>query len=327
MLAELANRMAAAGHAVTIVMPSNGLVEYTMGCTIIVLPRTRLLADDFPPADVIVSNFYTTVPVCEEASRQGKGVHVRLSLCYEPSFLPDNNRSFASYHLTPNLLVLSKWQRDVVKLNHGVEGRIVPVGVDIAFHDMNMRHKRGGKFIVSAIVRKIEGGFSGHREQDYLLEQLGAIKAQYPGVTVYIITPPGEYAESVYLMDLQRDPRFEMRTPASDAELNYYYNETDIFVSSSTYDTGSLPGLEAMRCGAALATIYSGGNMEYCRPGINCLMSYRYENRLAQDIGRLITDDDLRHRLAVAGAADSLPYTWERSAAMFEQELCRILGI
>lgn len=175
--------------------------------------------------------------------------------------------------------------------------------------------------VVSAIMRKPEGGFSGHREQEYLLQQLDRVKDIHPEVEIYIITPPGEYADSEMLQTLLAGGRYQIRTPASDAELSYHYNESDIFVSSSTYDTGSLPGLEAMRCGAALVTVYSGGNLEYCVHGHNCLMSYRYENRLAEDISLLIRDKELRQRLASKGERDSKRFTWERSMQIFQAEL------
>jgi glycosyltransferase involved in cell wall biosynthesis len=326
MLAELANRLADGGHEVVILMPAYSIVEYEMRCPIIFSGENGLSENDFPYGDVIISNYYTTVPVAERASQQGKGIHVRLALCYEPTFLPDNNQSFASYSITRNLLVLSRWQQEMVRINHGIKGRIVPVGVNADFINMHMREVPGRSLVVSAIMRKPEGGFSGHREQEYLLHQLNVVKDLHPEAEIYLITPPGEYAESAALKSLLADNRYHLRTPSNDIELSYHYNESDIFVSSSTFDTGSLPGLEAMRCGAALATVYSGGNLEYSRHGQNCLMSYRFENRLAQDIIALIRDKGLRERLARQGEEDSQRFTWERSMKIFQAELFDIIA-
>ncbi|KGE20720.1 glycosyltransferase family 4 protein [Paenibacillus wynnii] len=326
MLAELANRLSAMGHEITIIMPLGGTVEYEMGCNIFLTGKKKLEESDFPVADVIVSNYYTTVAVSQQASERGKGIHIRLALCYEPSFLPDNNQSFASYHSSRNLFVLSRWQQEIVRLNHGVKGRIVPIGVNPDFYNQRLREREGRRLVVSAIMRKPEGGFSGHREQDYLLQQLNHVKEVHPEVDIYLMTPPGEFSESIILQELQNDGKYHIRTPGNDTELCFHYNESDIFVSSSTYDTGSLPGLEAMRCGAALVTTYAGGNMEYCVHGHNCLMSYRHENRLAVDIIRLIEDRELRLRLASRGEIDSLPFTWVRSTAIFQKELFNIVS-
>lgn len=326
MITELANRLAEIGHEVVVLLPSHGFVEYEMKCPIITAPATVLTEDDFPYGDVIVSNYYTTVPVAERASQQGKGLHIRLALCYEPNFLPDNNQSFASYGITRNLLVLSRWQQEVIRINHGIKGRIVPVGVDSNFHNMHFRDTPDRPLIVSAIMRRPEGGFSGHREQEYLIQQLDMVKRLHPEVEIYIMTPPAEFAASLSLQALLNTGRYQLRTPGNDNELAYHYNETEIFVSASTNDAGSLPGLEAMRCGAALVTVYSGGNLEYCAHGQNCLMSYRHENRLAADILTLIDDRELRLRLAARGEQDSLRFTWERSVQVFQAELFEMVS-
>jgi glycosyltransferase involved in cell wall biosynthesis len=326
MLAELANRLTEAGHEVVILMPSGSPIEYEMKCPVVFSSGDVLSEYEFPYGDIIISNYYTTVHVAQRASEQGKGIHARLALCYEPTFLPDNNQSFASYNVTRNLFVLSRWQQEIVRINHGIKGRIVPIGVNPDFNNMHMRDVAQHHPVVSAIMRKPEGGFSGHREQDYLLQQLDRVKELHPEVEIYIITPPGEYAESGILKTLLAGGRYQIRTPSNDVELSYHYNESDIFVSSSTYDTGSLPGLEAMRCGAALATVYSGGNLEYCVHGHNCLMSYRYENRLAEDVSMLIRDKELRRRLAGKGEQDSMLFTWERSMQIFQAELFELMA-
>lgn len=325
MLAELANRLTEIGHEVTILLPSDGVVEYEMECELLYAKEGELAASDFPVGDVIISNFYTTVEVSQRASEEGKGVHVRLALCYEPAFLADNSRSFSSYNIATNLLVLSRWQQGIVQMNHGIKGRIVPIGVGPIFKNMQVRDPKK-RLVVSAIMRKPEGGFSAHREQDYLLQQLNKVKAYHPEVELYLISPPGEQAESATLQTLVNDERYQIRTPANDTELCFHYSESDIFVSSSTYDTGSLPGIEAMRCGAALVTIYSGGNMEYCTHGHNCLMSYRFQNRLADDIITLIRDPALRQRLALKGEQISQNFTWEKSTQIFQNVLFEIVS-
>ncbi|WP_342439646.1 hypothetical protein NSS79_12880 [Paenibacillus sp. FSL L8-0436] len=111
MLVELTNGLTALGHQVVILIPLEGDISYEIHSTLLRTDHTVLRETDFPASDVIVSNFYTTVPVAEAASKNGKGIHVRLSLCYEPLFLPENHVSFPSYHTTGKLIVLSQWQK------------------------------------------------------------------------------------------------------------------------------------------------------------------------------------------------------------------------
>lgn len=318
MLAEITNRLTTCGHEVYIVMPEQGVVQYDIHSNLVRTSHTELYEADFPISDIIISNFYTTVPVAEQASKNGKGIHIRLSLCYEPTFLIESQVSFPSYHMVPNLLVLSRWQQQMIFYNHGICGSIVPVGINDFFKNLQIREETEQSVNVSAMIRRPEGGFAWHREQNYLIAQLIQVKTHYPSVRINLICPPDEYYQSPILQTLKDTGHFVIFTPADDLELRYHYNHTDIFVSSGTYDTGSLPGLEAMRCGAALVTLYAGGNTEYAVNEVNCLMTYRYENKLATDIIRLIENSTLRKELAMKGEQDSYRFSWERSYAAFE---------
>lgn len=326
MLVELTNGLTALGHQVVILMPLEGDVSYTVYSTLLRTTHTVLRESDFPVSDIIVSNFYTTVPVAEAASKNGKGLHIRLSLCYEPLFLPENEVSFPSYHITDNLLVLSQWQQELIEINHGIKGSIVPVGISPSFQNFHFRHRLQEPLNITAILRKIENGFSWHREQNYLIQQLDIVKQHLPHVNINFISPPDEFYSSDTLQAMKASGKYRFFTPLNDEELCYHYNGADIFVSSSIFDTGSLPGLEAMRCGAALVSVYSGGNMEYARHEENCLLSYRYENRLAEDVLTLAQDPVLRVKLASQGEADSVQWTWENSVRMMEQAAINFLN-
>ncbi|MGN7764965.1 glycosyltransferase family 4 protein [Paenibacillus sp. 22594] len=325
MLVELTNGLTARGHEVVILMPSGGDISYNVHSQVLRTDHTVLRESDFPVSDMIVSNFYTTVPVSEAASQKGKGMHIRLSLCYEPLFLPGNEVSFPTYHITDKLLVLSRWQQELIALSHGITGSIVPIGISTAFRNQHIRHMLQEPLNITAILRKEENGFASHREQDYLLNQLDIVKHNAPQVNINFICPPDEFYSSESLQKMNNGGKYRFFTPKNDEELCYHYNGADIFVSASAFDAGSLPGLEAMRCGAALVSVYSGGNLQYARHGDNCLLSYRYENRLAQDVVRLIYDTPLRTRLAEQGEADSLAWTWDNSVTSLEQAVMRFV--
>lgn len=321
MLAEIINGLVQRGHDVTILMPQQGKVDYQVNTKII---RTKtdytVEENDYPEGDVIISNFYLTVPSANEASQKGKGRHVRLSLCYEPTFLPNNDVSFPSYYLTNHLIVLSKTQQQIIYLNHGIKGHIVPVGISSTFKNLHIRVEND-PLQISAIVRKPEGGFSWHREQGYLINQLEIVKMKHPDVIINLISPPDEFKDSPMLKNLKATNKFRFFTPADDKELCYHLNHTDIFVNSSIYDSASIPGLEAMKCGAALVTTYNGGNQDYCRHEENALISYRFENQLGHDVLRLVNDQSLRTRLSQEGEKEAEKWTWERSVAFFEQSI------
>jgi len=325
MLAEITNGLAMRGHDVTILMPPQGKIDYPTNAKLIRTKTETIEESDFPISDIIVSNFYSTVPTAHAASQNGKGMHIRLSLCYEPPFLHNNHLSFMTYNLTPHLIVLSESQKQIIYHIHGIKGKIVPVGISNTFRNMNIRSDKT-PLQISAIVRKPEGGFSWHRDQEYLISQLELVKTVHPNVIINLISPPDEFYHSPILQNIKKTHSFRWFTPANDIELCHHYNQTDIFVNSSIYDSASIPGLEAMKCGATLVTTYNGGNLEYCRHGKNALISYRYENRLSDDILRLIADPVLKSQLAQAGEKEALKWTWERSVETFEQVLQQMIS-
>ncbi|UOY92164.1 glycosyltransferase family 4 protein [Ectobacillus sp. JY-23] len=321
-LVDIANGLFNRGHDVVMVMPPWGDVEYDVKPPISRSRGPVLMESDLPKSDIIVSNFFTTVPVVAEACSKGKGKHLRFSLCYEPMFLPEQDVSFQSYNQTPYLVVISNYQKQLISLVHGIEGEIMPVYVEDTFRNLSIRNPN--RLSITAIVRKPEGGFSWQRDQTYLLEQLVKVRSAFPALKYNLICPPNELASSPFLQELRASGSYHFYTPANDEELCHHYNEADIFVTSSIFETAVLPGLEAMKCGAALAAVYAGGNTEYCRHETNCLLSYRFEERLASDIIRLITNPSLRFNLAQAGQKEALSWSLERSVAIFEEICLRI---
>lgn len=333
MLAELVNRTGSRGHDVTVLMPPSGTVDFDVTAPIIRSKSDELTAEDYPHADVIVSGWYTSIPSAQKASENGKGVHVRLSLTYEPLAVTENHLSYPSYNVTDKVMVISGWHRQQIKLNHGIDARIVPPGVSDTFRNLQLRDAEPAGKKIFAVVRHVIPNHGWHRDQGYLIDQLKHVKRMCPDVSLNLICPPREFAISPELQRLRHGrllrfftkDTFRIHTPEDDEQLCRIHSSADIFVNASILETFCLNGLEAMRCGAALVTTYAGGNVDYCRHGINSLVSNRYENRLAKDIMALIEDHDLRGRLAQQGEDDSKPWTWDRSAQAFEDAVSEFL--
>ena len=320
MLAEITNGLSDRGHDVTILMPMQGDVEYPVRSKLQRTGNTFLEAADFPYADYIVSNFYTTVYTAQEASLAGKGRHIRLSLCYEPIFLEDQQTTFPSYNITKDLFVLSEYQQALVEINHGIKAKVIPVGVSDIFYNKNSRGNNS-TLNISAVLRRPEGGHSWQRNQEELIEAFMQIKAGYPHVQQNIIVPVNEYRQSPQLKRLLRKGIYTVHCPTTDEQLCDIYNKTDIFVSSSIHESALLPPLEAMKCGAAVVSYYAGGNKDYCRHEETALTSYAYEKNLYDHIARLINDENLRHTIAQNGQAEALKWTWDNSVNRFLDEL------
>jgi glycosyltransferase involved in cell wall biosynthesis len=78
--------------------------------------------------------------------------------------------------------------------------------------------------------------------------------------------------------------------------------------------------MEAMACGAALATYDNGGCRDYAHDGETALVAPRRDvEALARALARLIENAALRERLARAGQAFiRREFDWDRAAARLE---------
>lgn len=109
------------------------------------------------------------------------------------------------------------------------------------------------------------------------------------------------------------------RNPPQDRLVRDIYNSSSIFLCPSWLEGFSLPPLEAMACGCAVVTTDCGGNRDYAEHGRNALVSPpRNPERLAENLLRVLDDDELRLRLARAGIECAQQFTWERSTDKLE---------
>ena len=128
--------------------------------------------------------------------------------------------------------------------------------------------------------------------------------------------PDGRVAKAIDRLDLASIVRCV--TGISDDELAQHYAQAEVAVVPSLYEGFSLPAIEAMACGVALVATTGGALPEVVgEDGVTGLLVHaRRPGALAAAIGRLLDDDDLRHRLGAAGRQRVLGrFTWQVTAA------------
>ena len=84
-----------------------------------------------------------------------------------------------------------------------------------------------------------------------------------------------------------------------------------------------MPSMEAMACGAALATYDNGGSRDYAIDGVTALVAPRRDvAALGTAVGRLVEDRALRDRLARAGQhLVTTRFDWDRATVRLEAVL------
>jgi glycosyltransferase involved in cell wall biosynthesis len=110
-----------------------------------------------------------------------------------------------------------------------------------------------------------------------------------------------------------RDKTVSFRTGLSDVELADLLRSAEIACVPSRYEGFSLPALEAMACGTPLVATTAGALPEVVGSA-GLLVPPDDPDRLADALGRLLTEPDLRADLAAAGVRRAAGFTWRRCA-------------
>ncbi len=107
----------------------------------------------------------------------------------------------------------------------------------------------------------------------------------------------------------------------SPKEAGEIYRESDIYICGSYYEVDARPALEAMACGCAVVTSGNGAVREYAEDGFNCLV-FEPGNiiQLAEKLGLVLSDQELRSRLKKGGLATAGKLTWKKTAKIMEGE-------
>lgn len=162
-------------------------------------------------------------------------------------------------------------------------------------------------------------GFPDYKAPQDGLRALEIAKQRHPDLEVLVFGP---YARIPGL-----PASFEYRRNVSETELIDIYNSARIFVCSSIAEGFAFPPAEAMACGCAVAATDCGGIREYAEHEVTALLSPAGEpEALAENIIRLLEDEKLQARLAVAGCERIREFTWERSARLLEDFIERSVG-
>jgi glycosyltransferase involved in cell wall biosynthesis len=110
------------------------------------------------------------------------------------------------------------------------------------------------------------------------------------------------------------------QNPPQEFIVNEIYNRSSIFLSPSWSEGFALPPMEAGACGCAIVATDSGGIRDFVENGVTGLLSRPKDPlALAENMSRLLGDEELRVRLATAGNDRMKHFTWERSATSLEE--------
>jgi glycosyltransferase involved in cell wall biosynthesis len=341
---EYANRLVERGHEVTVVHPRRlpyeqrwpyrGVVPwlraragrvrralFTPRLTWFPIdPRVRLLFTPdtaehrIPDADAIFATWWVTAELVAGYGPE-KGSRCYLLQSHEVWGGPAE-RVEATWRAPLEKVVIARWLYEK-GLELGVPARAmthIPIGIDSSHFTLTRPlEERPPRVAMLGSTAAVKGLGEGLRALELARAEVPALEAVLFGIE----PRPPELPQWVEYVE----------NPAPRVLVGEIYNGSCIYLCSSRLEGWHLPPAEAMACGCAVVSTDIGGVRDYAVHGETALLSAPEDpEALADNLIRLLLDDEERIRLARAGHERIQRFNWSESTDRLEAFLTGVAG-
>ncbi len=320
---ELASR----GHRLTIITKTpreeyNGKIQ----ATIVHVPTDSSMSEFAPECDVAISTYFMNVHELLHINAKTKIYFAQgdqyLFEDHDTSDFGKKLRKWSdlSYTIPVHILVNSHGTQKIIEERYNRNASILPVAIDHSIYRPHEFHKSGIKTIL--IIGPDDMG----TEVEPLLFK-GIVDIREALVQLH---NQGERFRVIRMSNMAR-------SIFKDFECDFYlvpkskvkekiFNESDIMVYASHYDSCPLPPLEAMASGIAVVCTNTPGAMEYCEHEKNCLLvPIKNPKAIASAVTRLLHDNDLRFQLIISGIETAKYFSWKNQIDQLEKYIFTFL--
>lgn len=214
-----------------------------------------------------------------------------------------------TYMMPLTKVVISSWLKQMLKNEYNQDSVLLPNGFDFEKFTLSLQIKDKDKYRVSMLYHTME-----RKRTEDAIEALKIVKKRIPTLRVNAFGVPSRPDNLPDWFDYYQTP--------NDAIHNRLNNEAAIYVGSSETEGWGLTVGEAMICGQAVCCTDNAGYREMAIDGETALLSpVRNPQALANNVIRLIEDDNLRMNLADTGHKFIQRFRWEDSYKNFKKLL------
>lgn len=328
LIVELANRIAAHGHSVTLVTPRYSIdseISQRLQPTVTVVESSARLPTRFSPvqllwlivslvsaapqSDVIIATHTpTTLPVLLISWLQRRA-RLWLFMDYPEMFrLRPVERMLFRY--APGwfsaIVTISKPLADDVRLRSKGQVIVLRPGLGLSASEPTTLPSTGhdGWRILYIGDERPRKGLS------EFIQAMHQVQSDEPRALAVIVCK-GK-------CEIKEEINYELYTRPSDDVLMALYRGCDIFVSTSWGEGLGYPALQAMAFGKPVVVTDSGGVHDYAVNGVNALIVPAHNPEAVADaVKKLLTDRGLRTQLQHQGQKTAAAYNWDTAALAF----------
>ncbi|MEW8959049.1 MAG: glycosyltransferase [Moorella sp. (in: firmicutes)] len=264
--------------------------------------------------DIVVAMFWTAIP---EIMRSSVPVKVLLEQgdpsLFEPENMPEHVYRYmrACYQAPVAIISVSRILDKLLRQRFHRSSIIIPNGIDTNL--FQPATKKTKDYYTILFVGPDALPFKGIKDGLLAVQKL---KEKGYKLKILQISSGGQ--------ELYNFEREVVVRPAPDV-LVKLYQEADVYVNCSWYESFPLPPLEAMACGTPVVSTDNGGINEYGIPGKNFLLArVKDPESIAIQIERLLKSPELREKMREEGLRTAQKFTLEKAAAAFAGALLQI---
>lgn len=214
---------------------------------------------------------------------------------------------YVSYRFPLKKIVISTWLQEEVQ-KAGEDCVLIPNGFDFDYFKLSNSIEKRSPYKIAMLYHK--------DDRKRCIDSIDALKIVKQKIPQLHVTMFGT-------LDKPDLPEWFSYYQSPDKEThNKIYNTASVFVAASESEGFGLTVGEAMICGCAVACTDNGGFSMMISNDRTGLLSPVYDcQRLAENIIKLIEDNELRIELAKNGSEFIRQFTWERAYGKFKQEI------
>lgn len=301
---EHANRLTRLGAKVTIVAHYEKPAWFPIEADYIQVPFDLELAKGIPDCDLIVATYWDHIQPCIETGiapvvyfEQGD-FHL---FDYDNMNQTLKNFIQKQFQLPSFIYTVSQQAADLIEAIYGREAKVYPNAVDEHIFTRE-GHREEGEHPYLLMVGGERTAFKGI---SYIMDAYEKLKDKF-ALDLYWITPetPSEKMK-------QRVTKYFV-SPTQE-KIASLYRGAALYVSGSTYESFSLPPLEAMACGCPVVTTDNKGALEYAVHQKNALICRMKDSEdMAEKIKELLTNQELKEKLIHNGLETAKQYNWNK---------------